>query len=333
MTSTVETVDISALFLDDCPERNRCDAMLWAAFKRTGAVVITGYPDADKVDARAKTGLSIFDLTEEEKARIAIRQFAPDNANQWRGYWPPTEKRLLKNEQYDLGPSSPMTGPNLAGIELLAEPNALPDPEPVPEWTATAQAHYAHLNHVAQAMIRSIGRSAGFAEAEIAKRFNGANSTLRFLSYPGGATGQTAPDGAVLSAGRHTDSSGLSLLWQEDPGLQAEGQDGVFRDIPVVPNAISVHVGDVMTRMTDGIVPATPHRVISSDTARRSVGFFLEPALGASVTSASNTGQVRVEDTYAWQLLETLAGREMWADIVPHPDTAGVKSSEVSNPA
>lgn len=322
MVDHVYSIDIGGLFEGPSPLRDACDAALWHGLKRTGAVVITGFPDADKVDSRARTGLAIFDLPAEAKTRLAIRQFAPGNRNQWRGYWPPTEKRLLKNEQYDLGPATAMLGPDLPGIELLSEANALPDTDPVPGWSEVTRAHYDHLNTVAQAMIRSIGRSAGFVEAEIGRRFDGAHSTLRFLSYSAGADAGIGDDGVHLSAGRHTDSSGLSLLWQEVPGLQAEGQDGVFRDIPVVPNAISVHVGDVMTRMTGGVVPATPHRVLAANGPRRSVGFFLEPALSAPITAADQGGPDRVEDSYAWSLLETLSGREMWAGIVPHPGSA-----------
>lgn len=316
----VYSIDICGLFDGPSALRDACDATLWHGLERTGAVVITGFPGADQVDSRARTGLGIFDLPEQAKRRLAIRQFAPCNANQWRGYWPPTEKRVLRNEQFDLGPGTPMQGPDLPGIDLLTEANALPETDPVPGWAEATRAYYDHLNHVAQALIRSIGRSAGFTGDEIGRRFDGAHSTLRFLSYPAGANAGVGEDGKRLSAGRHTDSSGLSLLWQEVAGLQAQGQDGVFRDIPVVPNAISVHVGDVMTGMTNGTVPATPHRVLSVDGPRRSVAFFLEPALSAPITGASQGGPDRVEDSYAWSLLETLSGREMWAGIIPHPD-------------
>ena len=106
----------------------------------------------------------------------------------------------------------------------------------------------------------------------------------------------------------------LSVVF--DPGF-ASFCDGVFRDIPMVPNAISVHVGDVMTRLTGGIVPATPHRVLSSDRPRRSIGFFLEPALTAPVTAAKDTRDpVPPEDTYGWQLIDTFAKRPHWAEVM-----------------
>ena len=78
-----------------------------------------------------------------------------------------------------------------------------------------------------------------------------------------------------------------------------------------------VHVGDVMTQMTKGVVPATPHRVLhTGDASRHSVGFFLEPALSAPVTPADHpVGKPAVQDTYAFQLLRTLSSRVEWDGI------------------
>ncbi len=320
----IESVDIGPLFGGDDSDRAACDAVLWAGLRRSGSVLITGFPDADKVDARARTGLEVFDLPQAQRRAMTTALCEPGNPNWYRGYWPRTPERLLQNDFFDVGPDVPEAGPDLPGIEVLTEPTPWPDPEPRPGWSATVRDHYAHLNRVAQAMIRSLGRSAGFDEAVIRARFDGSHSTLRFLSYADGAANpQPGPDGAILSAGRHTDASGLSLLWQDSPGLQAEGKDGRFRDIPKVPNAISLHVGDVMTWLTDGAVPATPHRVLSSKGARRSVGFFLEPRLSAPVTRASlSEDQTGIRDTYAWLLLSTFSRRPQWKGHIRDPETA-----------
>ncbi len=318
MPDTVDTIDISALFAGEGPARDACDAALWAGLKRTGAVVITGYPDADKVDDRARAGLTLFDQPDEVRAPLHSKLTSPANTHWYRGYHPCTGERLLQNDFFDMGPSEPAAGPDLPGIDVFTENTPLPDAEALPGWAEGMRAHYSHLNTVAQHMIRSIGRSAGFDEAIIRARFDGEHSTLRLLSYGAGAVSpHPADDGTQLSAGRHTDASGLSLLWQDTPGLQAEGQDGVFRDIPIRPNAISVHVGDAMTRLTGGVVPATPHRVLACDGPRRSVGFFLEPALSAAVTPAQETRDpVPVQDTYGWQLINTFAQRPQWQHVI-----------------
>jgi isopenicillin N synthase-like dioxygenase len=321
MAGNVAQIDISPLFEErSTPARDAADAALWQGLRDTGSVVVTGFPDADKVDARARAGLEVFSLPDDAKRALTTRLVAPENANWYRGYWPITPERQLRNDFYDIGPSDPNSSLDLDGIEILTEPTPWPDPEPFEGWADGVRAHYDHLNGVALAMIRSIGRSAGFDDEAIGARFDGAHSTLRFLNY-GAKTADPviAPDGTPLAAARHTDASGLSLLWQDAPGLQAEGHDGLFRDIPVTENAISVHVGDVMTTLTRGAVPATPHRVLTSDGPRRSVGFFLEPALDSPVTPADHDRPTGVRDTYAWQLLRTFAARPHWKGVIRDP--------------
>ena len=317
----IETVDIGPLFGTDTTLRTACDIALWEGLKRTGSVLIIGFPGADEVDMRARTGLEVFDLPLARRRAMTTAMIEHGHPNWYRGYWPCTPERVLQNDFYDVGPAVPDPGPELPDIDVLTEPTPWPDPEPRPGWSKTVRAHYAHLNRIAQAMILSIGRSAGFDDAVIHDRFDGTHSTLRFLNYhEGAASPQAAPDGATLSAGRHTDASGLSLLWQDSPGLQAEGQDGIWRDIPKVANAISVHVGDVMTAMTNGAVPGTPHRVLSCKGPRRSVGFFLEPRLSAPVTSANILdADISPSDTYAWQLLSTFAKRPQWKGRIRDP--------------
>lgn len=320
MPDLVATVDIGPLFSGDADARPACDAALWSGLRETGSVVITGYDDAAQIDRRARLGLEIFDFPQEVIAPTVTRLVVPGNTNAYRGYWPCTPERLLQNDFFDVGPEHPADGPDLPGMEIFTE--ATPWPRGYDDWATEIRAHYQHLNRIAQAMILSIGRSAGFDETVIGDRFHGVHSTLRFLDYAAGAGKNRSSDPVALAAGAHTDASGLSLLWQSAPGLQAQGQDGVWRDIPILNNAISVHVGDVMTRLTDGAVPATPHRVLASDRPRQSVGFFLEPALAALVTPAGYTGEPSVRDTYGWQLLETFSRRDHWKGVIASPELA-----------
>lgn len=315
MTESVAAVDIGGLF--DGGSRAACDAALWDGLRRTGSVVVTGYPDAGLIDQRARTGLRIFDFPPETLAPLITRLVRRGNANAYRGYWPCTPERLLQNDFYDVGPEHPTPGPDLPGMEILTEQT--PWPRGHPRWAAEVRAHYDCLNRIAQAMILSIGRSAGFDEATIAARFGGSHSTLRFLNYAAGAGAAQTEGDVTVSAWAHTDASGLSLLWQAAPGLQAQGQDGIWRDIPMARNAISVHVGDVMTHLTDGAVPATPHRVLSSDQPRQSVGFFLEPALAAPVTAVTHDAPLTQRDSYGWHLLDTFARRAHWQGVIQPP--------------
>ena len=182
----------------------------------------------------------------------------------------------------------------------------------------------------------SIGRAAGFTDEDLSSRFEGGNSTLRLLNYPARSGDSIVvnelPDdrfgddkGLPLATGRHTDAAGVSLLWQGQPGLQAQAPDGTWRDVPRLENCISVHLGTVLEIMTNGRVPATPHRVIDQGTPRQSVGFFLEPALGAQLApveaEADLSGTVAsVTGTYGWHLQARYHGQKGYEHLVPYPE-------------
>lgn len=333
--SEVPTVDIAALFAADPDEREAGDRAVAAAVAEAGCFVVSGYPDAAEIDRRAAVLLAFFDLPAEEKAAVATRVTNPEGKRIYRGYVASLKPGdWAHNEMFDIGPDEPRPGPSIPGGEILAERNNWPAREPVAGWQATMRAYYAHLREVALAVMLAAGRSAGFAEADLRQRFDGGNSTLRLLNYPvpppGSRVIDELPDlraGAGtprLAAGRHTDGSGVSLLWQGQPGLQAQGPDGRWRDIPQAPNGLSVHLGDVLEIMTDGAVPATPHRVLDHGVARQSAGFFLEPALGAHLTPVakqlSEAERHSAKGTYAWHLLRRISGYEGYETLVPRPE-------------
>lgn len=332
----IAIIDIAALFNGDRDARRATDDCIRRAVFETGGFVISNYPGADRVDARAATMLAFFDLPDAVKRAVATRPTNPENPRVYRGYLASLAPgSWAHNEFFDIGPEEPVPGPPIPGMEILAETNAWPAVEPVPGWREAMRGYYDHMSRVASAVMMSVGRSAGFADDDLMARFEGGNSTLRLLNYPAPPEGATVidemPDEAAdagsvpLAAGRHTDGAGVSLLWQRQPGLQAQAPDGTWRDVPRLDNCVSVHLGDVLEVMTGGRVPATPHRVIDHGTPRQSIGFFLEPALGAKLTAleARDSGPDAAESargTYGWHLLRRLSGYAELKDIVPRPD-------------
>ncbi|MEM7257153.1 MAG: 2OG-Fe(II) oxygenase family protein [Pseudomonadota bacterium] len=320
--SDIKIVNIASLWTQDESARAQTDTAIWQALQSTGAIVISDYPGYEKVDAWAQAASSIHDAADLVKKSLTIAVYEKANTNFYRGYHPRVPGGAFKVNIYDIGPADPAAGPDLPGIEYMTEPNPWPPEADLPDWRHTVTECYRQLNEVSQQIMLSIGRSAGFDERTIFQRFAGEHSTLRMLDYPDIDHNDT--DG--VAAYRHVDASALSLLWQREPGLQAEAPDGVFYDVPMIDNCISVHVGTVMEQLTGGRVRATPHRVLGTGGVRRSMGFFLEPALSAPITSAENavTAQPEIQDTYAWLLLKTHHSREKYADLIPDPETAFV---------
>lgn len=306
-------IDVSDLFSGD--DTTAVDCRVGAALADAGGFVVTNFPGAGELEARAARLLTFFGLPAETKRGAGTFPTNPDAKAVYRGFTSLLDiDDFARTEWFDIGPFEPCSDLPVRGAALLAEPNLWPQTEPYPGWRTDMENHYADLQVTSKAIMFSAGRAQGVASDLLLDRFEGSNSTLRLLHYP--APEQIAKDDDQLSiaAERHTDGSGLSLLWQAGPGLQAEGPDGRWRDVPQKPGSISVHLGDVLEMMTDGAIKATPHRVVDHGGERQSIGFFLEPAPAASMT-----GSNRLEDTYGWRLLERLRSYPSMKDLVPEP--------------
>lgn len=99
--------------------------------------------------------------------------------------------------------------------------------------------------------------------------------TIRLLSYPGGDDAAAAR--ATTGIAAHTDFEGFTLMHQSAPGLQlmprdaASGGHGEWVDAPVRDAEFVVILGDMLERLTNGVLRATPHRVLQRAHARSSI--------------------------------------------------------------
>ncbi|MEM7427475.1 MAG: 2OG-Fe(II) oxygenase family protein [Pseudomonadota bacterium] len=330
-------IDIAPLFNGDEAGQAATDEAIGAAIENHGGFVKSGYPGSDEIDTRSKKLLSFFDLPMEDKTSVLSRAFNPSGPRVYRGYHAHLDaESWAHNEFFDIGPSAPNPAPGVPGMEIFAESNVWPAVEPVPDWRRMMEQHHGQLSGIGSAVMFSAGRAAGFAQADLERQFSGGNPTLRLLNYPRKPESKTVrnampddlhgdDDTLPLSAGRHTDVAGVSLLWQAQAGLQAQAPDGTWRDVPLIRNCISVHLGEVLEVMTEGRIRATPHRVIDHGTARQSIGFFLEPALGtrlAPIKNACDQADPAGPGTYGWHLQTRFSGRTHFKGLVQPPRAA-----------
>lgn len=99
--------------------------------------------------------------------------------------------------------------------------------------------------------------------------------TLRLMHYPAplhtwvsanansGDHAWTVDDDATGIA-PHTDFEAFTVLNQTAPGLQLLIND-TWIDAPSSPDSLTVILGDVIERFTNGVLKATPHRVVQED--------------------------------------------------------------------
>jgi isopenicillin N synthase-like dioxygenase len=92
-----------------------------------------------------------------------------------------------------------------------------------------------------------------------------------------------------MRAAPHEDINLITLLCEaSDAGLEIQRRDGRWLPVETPPGRIIVDSGDMLCRVTGGVVPATTHRVVqpasSATRPRFSLPFFAHPAPACDLT-------------------------------------------------
>lgn len=106
---------------------------------------------------------------------------------------------------------------------------------------------------------------------------------MRLLHYPPTRPAATAKEGEAqkrqLGSSAHTDFGAVTLLLQDEhPGLEVQDREtGDWIEVPPNPAAYVVNMGDIVTRLTDGLYKSSIHRVLNKNpTDRFSVVYFFD---------------------------------------------------------
>jgi len=313
-----QTLDISALFGGSSSDHERvCNQIVDVLSEECGFVAI-GYPAMAEQHYRAKRLTKYFDLDDEVKLSMATTEHEPSNANCYRGYYPAPENRGYSDkERLDIGPEPGLLAPNLEGSEILSEPNPWPITEPQSGWRSGSLQYFDDLRNIAVVLMNSISCGLNLESVAISDLCRGRNGTLRLLNYlpqPERSANSDAngiPEivderGRWVIGREHVDTTTLTLLWQTYPGLQIKGRDNEWRDVLPLEGGLSVHCGDLFTKLTSGVINGSIHRVLGDGTRRTSVGMFLEPDW-ATIIRPPNVSE---ELSYAEHLLGVFSARK-----------------------
>jgi len=126
---------------------------------------------------------------------------------------------------------------------------------------------------VLEAAALALGLERGFFAPTVAD----GNSVLRFLHYPPVAQ---AAAGAIRAAAHEDINTITLLLGAEEAGLQLLTRAGEWLAVVPPPGALVVNVGDMLERLTGGVLRSTTHRVVNpvgaaAARSRYSMPFFL----------------------------------------------------------
>lgn len=326
----IPEIDVSALFDSSPRDHAKIDREICEAACDVGFMTIRGVPDLDKVgpDIRASL-IRLFDLPESERRKLWKKNFAPENPNLYRGWFPLESGKPLSREGFEIGPDLVRTLPSDGSDDLLYEPSVFAPDTLLPGWREDAANYYIAIERLGFAILDALSRGMGIAENIFRDAFHEGISTLRLLRYP--ARSLDAEDDPELEnffttwQGErvehvclpHIDSGLVTILAQCDvSGLQAAKSDGTWVDVPPKEDAFVVNFGGLLARWTGGRVRATMHRVLSNGEERFSVPFFFEPRPYAVIEPLPLDG---IEPFEPFQY-----GDYMWATTTKFPENYGL---------
>jgi isopenicillin N synthase-like dioxygenase len=155
---------------------------------------------------------------------------------------------------------------------------------------ASWQAYYRALEDLAARIMTLFAAALELPDDYFAPFIDHPISALRALNYP---EQSVAPQPGQLRAGAHSDYGSLTILLPQagSKGLQIERPGGVWVDVPPVPGAFIINIGDLMARWTNDRWVSTVHRVANpanpeeARARRQSFAFFHQPNWFAEINS------------------------------------------------
>ena len=183
----------------------------------------------------------------------------------------------------------------------LSGPNQWPE---IAGFRKTLEKYTSQMTKLGKKLMKLSLMSVGIKDHSILNSFETPTIWLRLLHYP--PIPKSSPSDLYGSA-PHTDFGCLTILTQDGiGGLQVQTKNGDWIDIPKVEGTFVVNVGDMLHRLTNGLLRSTPHRVINkSGQERFSCPFFFDPHVNTNIQPLQGTGKPKFSPINFGEFLKT----------------------------
>jgi isopenicillin N synthase-like dioxygenase len=272
MTRHVPELSLKAYTHGDAAGRAQFSADLFRGLKEFGFFTLADHNvSPDLLETAYGLAEKVFALPEAAKKAYAagMRGYTPFGVEHAKDSSKPDLKEFWQIG-HDPSPDAPADEPFPANVW----------PTEIAEFRETFTRLFAALNETGQILLRALAPNLGLAEDYFDDRVKHGTSLLRVLHYPP-INGD--PDGAVRSAA-HEDINFITILVAaKGAGLQLLDRDGTWLPVETAPRNLIVDSGDMLQRLTNGVIPSTTHRVVNPEGAenasRYSMPFFMHPTL------------------------------------------------------
>ena len=324
--AAIPLIDIGALFGPPSPERDATDRSLITAATGIGFFTVSGLPDDIPIGSTIRYELlRVFTDHGARDWREQQQQTDAGRVNFYRG-WIVTEEG---HPTYNAGPDVAHGARAIHPNDPLRQETPLPPEALLPGWRAAVRGYYLGMEHVGDAIARSLARGLRLEDDTLSLSFRGGISTLRLAQYcvrpaSGSLLQQeqthTMYDGRrrAVMLGAHADFGFVTLLAQDVAGgLQARMPNGEWVDVPPTEDTLVVNFGKLLERWTGGQIRATRHRVLSPGRDRFSIPFFYEPRVDARIAPLRlchvESFEPFVYGDYVWVASKRFAGQRIVA--------------------
>ncbi|MGE0631786.1 MAG: isopenicillin N synthase family dioxygenase [Pseudobdellovibrionaceae bacterium] len=246
---------------------------LFSGMKDYGFIVLKEHPISSELLNRAYELIEeYFNLPVEAKMKYAL----PDNGFQ-RGYTPFGKEHAKNAKVMDLKEFWHV-GREINKDHKFA--GVYPQnlwPMEVPEFRAVLSKIYVALEQTGKILLQAMTGPLDVPYDYFDKLTEDGNSILRLLHYP---PVPKDADPRCLRAAPHEDINLITILVSATTsGLQLKDRDGTWIDIESDPNSLIVDSGDMLSRITNEVIPSTTHQVVNVQTgkSRYSMPFFMHP--------------------------------------------------------
>lgn len=284
-------------------DKNKFVDDIFRGLKDYGFIILKDHTvEQKKIDRAYDLVKEFFDLPLETKLK-----YKGNNGGQ-RGYTPFKTEHAKDNKNPDLKEFWHV------GRELSASSaykGVYPEnvwPTEVAELKKTFIELYEAMDTTSVTLLEAIGKGLDVPSDYFSNMIHDGNSIVRMIHYPP-TKGEDTKNS--IRAAAHEDINLITMLvGATDSGLQLLERDGTWLDVESRPGEIVVDTGDMMSRITNNVLPSTTHRVINpSDdgSARFSMPFFVHPHSNALLrcipSCASHNGRTPDPDITAGEFL------------------------------
>ncbi|WP_246944257.1 isopenicillin N synthase family dioxygenase [Bacillus pinisoli] len=272
-TPYVRTLSLKDFTYGNTEQRAAFADAFATGLKETGFIILEGHGvNPDLIDKNYEMWQKFFSLDTETKIKC---ESVLGGARGYTGFGKEHAKNRTVGdlkEFFHVGQELPV------GHPLSDDYPANVWPEELPELRKNAISFYRELERVARNMLEALALNMDLRPNFFSDMIKDGNSILRAIHYP---PLDDSMDPNAIRAAEHEDINLITLLVESTAsGLQLLTREGEWIDVKAEKGQIIVDAGDMLSRISNEVIPATTHRVVNpqgENTSRYSMPFFVHP--------------------------------------------------------